>query len=346
MKPVTKKILILSSCFMGAGVILTAAGIFAGGRPGFMFTEEGFVSASSAASETRENYRLEKTAIDPFTGIDLRLDSQADIEFLPSEDGQFYLEYSLSGYAGRPEWDVSGDTFTLSQEEQVVQGFYLFGPDFSIPSAPSSPYIRLYIPENCVFSEVGLTSGYGDLSMAGFHAETLSIYLDFGSLTLENISADTISCSLDYGDMEMNGCSFTDADVQLSAGDLDAADSSADTLNLVNEYGDSSFENSSIRAADVTVEFGDLTLDVSGLETLTGENEYGDTLFILHEPLDMFSFLLNTEFGAIRLPDDASGRLTSNEYSDEMSYETDSGSRKQIEFTAADGDIEIQYERQ
>lgn len=91
MKPVTKKILIISTCFMGAGVLLTCAGIAAGGWPGFEITRNGLRSAATQ----RQPYILEKTQIENFSELDINIGSEADIILKPSGNDHFYLEYTL-----------------------------------------------------------------------------------------------------------------------------------------------------------------------------------------------------------------------------------------------------------
>lgn len=316
MKPITKKLLIIFTCFAGAGILFTGAGFLAGGRPGFQITKDGLRSASSG----EEAYILEKTELDYFTNIDLNIRSEADIELLPSGDGKFYLEYTLDGSYDEPAYDVSDGTLTLTQEDNTINGIYFFGPGSFITE--TAPCIRIYIPDS--------------LTLSG-----LDVYNDYGDLTVNGISAERALLRLGYGDLDMTDSRFTDAEIELSDGNLEAAAVSADTLKLTNEYGDSILEQTAVSDAEITIEDGGLTLDAYGLKTLSGVNEYGDTMLTLHDPYNTYSYDLVTEYGKILLPESAEGKLTTDEYSDEMSYQAEAGGSKKIEFTAEDGDIEV-----
>lgn len=49
MKPISKKILIISVCCMAAGAVLGIAGFLLGGRPGITITSRGLQSAASSS---------------------------------------------------------------------------------------------------------------------------------------------------------------------------------------------------------------------------------------------------------------------------------------------------------
>ncbi|WP_072525406.1 DUF4097 family beta strand repeat-containing protein [Clostridium sp. Marseille-P3244] len=314
MKKTTKIILISSLCFMGTGALLTGAGMAAGGWPGFVITHDGIHSYSTWP----EAHQLDKTKLDAFSGIDIALSSEADIEFLPSEDNACYLEYYLDGNYGTPSWEVSDGTLRLSQKDgAIIQGLYFFSPGNT--SAPSRPFVRLYVPEQMAFSDI-------------------HIYNDYGNLNMDQISSETLELRLDYGDLDMTGCRFGDAEIFTGSGDIKMNHTEADSLILENSYGDSTLKNVTAATADLTASDGDLYLEISGLETLSGVNEYGDTTFVLDNPISAFTFDLLTEYGEISLPGNASGRLISDD-SDEMSYTCDGDSQQKIQFTAESGDI-------
>ena len=70
MKPVTKKVLIESACCIAAGIVLTGAGLAAGGFPGLQITRSGVLSSS----DTPAPHQLDKTQIDPFTDMEIVID--------------------------------------------------------------------------------------------------------------------------------------------------------------------------------------------------------------------------------------------------------------------------------
>ena len=351
MKKTTRNILIISACCMGAGLLSAAAGIAAGGWFGIQITRDGIRSASSE----NEPYILKKTKLDNFSNINVDIGSEADIEFLPSEDNSCYLEYSLDGNGAEPVWNVSGDTLTVSQKGVISSGIFL---DMGFQSRLSDPVIRLYLPEGAAYSDIDISSDFGSMDISGFSADTLTlnleygdldmkdissatadIYLDFGNLDMENITVDTSEIYLDYGDLGIKGCSFTDTEITAASGTIETQDTSIDTLILTDNYGDVSLQSMTVRSADLTIESGSLYFAANGLETLTGVNEFGDTIFILSDAAD-YSFDLVTEFGDITFSGDIPGRLNSRD-AGEMTFISDGKADKKIEFTAESGDIQI-----
>lgn len=216
MKPVTKKILIISTCFMGAGVLLTCAGIAAGGWPGFEITRNGLRSAATQ----RQPYILEKTQIENFSELDINIGSEADIILKPSGNDHFYLEYTLDGDYEEPSYGISDGTFHFTQGSSgtAINGIYFFGPGRL--SKDIDPEIRLYIPESAQLSDI-------------------KIYNDYGNLSIQQVTAGNADIQADYGDIDLTDSAFASAAITLSAGDFEADSSTIDELTYINEYGDS-----------------------------------------------------------------------------------------------------------
>ena len=351
MKPLTKKLLITSSCLMAAGALLIGAGYALGGWPGLKLTRSGL----SSDSDRKEPYILRKTKIDAFTKADLNIGSEADIEILLSEDENFYLEYTMNGEYGEPVWDVSDDLLSLKQNDTTIGGIYFF--QMGSVSDHESYSLRLYLPEGTVLSSLDIYNDFGSLDMKGIQTdafsasldygnlnlsscqfETADLQLDYGNLYLKQVLTDELDAVLDYGDLEMTDCRLGRGNIELSSGDLASSSSAADSLVVINEYGDLDLEQMTIRDADITLESGDLYFDAEGLESFTGTNEYGNAVILLHDDLDSYFFDLVTEFGELRLPESVSGRIESDV--NEMHFVKSDGS-KTVKFTAESGDIEV-----
>lgn len=302
---------------MGVGVLLTFAGIAAGGWPGFEITRSGLRSTATQ----HQSYVLEKTQLDSFSELDISIDSGADIVLEPSDDDHFYLEYTLDGDYEEPSYGISDGVFHFTQKETgaVINGIYFFGS--GALSENTAPEIRLYVPENAHLSDV-------------------YIYNDYGDLSIQQVTAEHTDIQAGYGDIYLTESVFASAAITLSAGDFEADSSTIDELTFTSEYGDSEFNSMTVKAADLTIESGTVYLDVMHLQTLTGVNEYGDTTLLLHDPLEEYSFDLNTEYGVINVPDSAPGRLDASDIA-EMSYTSQADGDKTIEFTAESGNIEV-----
>lgn len=314
MKPVTKKVLIVSACCIAAGIVLTGAGLAAGGFPGLQITRSGVLSSS----DTPAPHQLDKTQIDPFTDMEIVID-EGDLEILPSNDGNCYLEYLLDGSGSEPEWGVRNGTFYFTQGTVSSDGIYLFRTD--LRETISNPAVRLYLPDDTRLTGAEITNRFGDVSA-------------------ENLSSDSMNVTVEFGNLDLKNCHSEEMELELDSGSLTAADTEAGSLVLVNEFGDSELENMTIRNADLTAEMGSLILDVSGIETLTGVNEYGDTELTIRDDLTQYSIDLYNDYGDVSIPDSMPGHVLENDLF-EHSYQTSTDSGKNITFRAEMGDIEL-----
>ncbi len=317
MKTKSRTILIISISCIAAGILLAGAGRLLGGRPGYQITGTGLYSASNSG----DVYRLEKTRLDRFTDLEVTVAGNADIELLPSDDEDFYLEYALDAAYNEPQWEISSDTFTLSQSGGGSLGtLFFFGSDFGIQSRDSC-FIRIYIPAASSLSSVCVRDDAGNLDISGLSAEKASFDVDFGNLTV-------------------TGSTFGTLELYNDSGTTEVADTSAGSVISQNSFGSSSLKSVTAENVDITAESGSITLDVAGLETLTGNNEFGSTQIMLHDPLSSFSCQLETEFGSIQLPGSYEGRYISDGFGEE-SYSHETGGTRSLIFTAESGDITI-----
>ena len=321
MKQRTKRILIFSLSCMAAGALLTGAGWLAGGYPGFVYTRDGIVSASSSA----EPYTMEKTALDDLTSVEINIDSLADVHIQQSDDDHFYLEYVLSSAYGKPQYEVTSGKLTFSQGDGNAGGAVLFGSGLTFGSGMGikevSPCVRLYVPSGKELSDLSVYSDSGDLEIQGLHAGQASFTASFGDLTLKQ-------------------CTFGSLETRTGSGSIEALEIKADALISENDFGSTTFRSTAVSSAEITASSGDILLDAEGLQTLNGSNDFGDTLIVLSDPLSSYSCGLTAEFGDIILPDSASGSYVSDGFG-EGTYASEGSDGREITFEASSGDIEL-----
>lgn len=322
MKQRTKRILIFSLSCMAAGALLTGAGWLAGGYPGFVYTRDGIVSASSSA----EPYTMEKTALDDLTSVEINIDSLADVHIQQSDDDHFYLEYVLSSAYGKPQYEVTSGKFTFSQGDGNAGGAVLFGSGLTFGSGMGikevSPCVRLYVPSGKELSDLSVYSDSGDLEILGIHAGQASFTASFGDLTMER-------------------CVFDSLETRTDSGTIEASDIKTDSLVSENDFGSTTFRSTAVSSAEITASSGDILLEAEGIQTLEGSNDFGDTQIVLSDPLSSYSCDLTTDFGDISLPSGASGSYVSDGFGED-SYTSEGSGGRAITFTASSGDLEVE----
>lgn len=323
MKRKTKMILIFSVSCIAAGALLTGAGRLWGGSPGFAWTRDSIVTASSS----RDPYSMEKTPVDELTSVEINIGSAADISILPSDDEKFYLEYLLDGAYDSPQFEISSGRLTLAQAEGTASGgIFLFGSGLNFGSGfgikDVSPYVRLYVPSDSMLSDV-------------------SAYSDAGSVEVRDLSAGKASFSASFGDLTLDNCIFGSLEAVTDSGSIEGSDIQTGSLVAENDFGSTAFRSTAVTSARITASSGDILLEAQELETLEGSNDFGDTRICLSDPLSSYSCNLSTDFGDIILPDNISGGHVSDGFG-EGSYTSEGSGDRQITFTASAGEIEIE----
>lgn len=356
MKASTRKLILFSSCMAFVGVVLLGAGMLLGGRPGIIWNREGIHSPYSK----NKPYVLEKTKVDAFSDVDIQIGSYADIQILPSDDEQFYLEYELDGNYGKPSYDVRKDSLTLTHTGEGPRygiNFFYFGSDF--PNANVKAYVRLYIPEDedmgslhvyndsgdlsidsLAFGDTKLEVSYGNLKLQDISFQNLEIDMESGDFKAENLTAQDMTLKNEYGDITLEKASAQEAVVTLESGAMKADQLTSASLTVKSEYGNVTLDEFSTKTAGFSMESGDLRLDALELTDLSCKNDYGNVRIRLPKDISEYSVNARSEYGSIDLPKDAPGSHIA--YDDEAVYKSEGKSKGSITIEVESGDITIE----
>ncbi len=356
MKTSTRKLILLSSCMAFAGVVLLGAGMLLGGRPGIVWNKNG-ISSPHSQSKT---CTLEKTRIDPFSDIDIQIGSYADIQILPSDNDQFYLEYKLDGDDGDPSYEVRKGSFHLihtGNPSRVGVNFFYFG-SFTLDEDIRT-YVKLYIPEDAdmgnlkvhndsgdfsvdslAFGDTELDVSYGDVKLKNMNFQDLEVNMESGDFQAEDMTAQDLLLKNEYGDITMDKSKVQKAEIKLDSGDMKADGLTSVSLAVESEYGSITLDRFSTDTAEITMESGDLRLDAVELTSLTCKNDYGDVKVRLPKDISEYSVNARSEYGSIDLPADAPGSHIA--YDDEAVYTADGKSEGSITIKVESGDIDIE----
>lgn len=318
MKTTTKSIVIVSTCLMIGGMVIGGIGFFMGGRPGVQISRQGILSTSTKS----EPCELKKTELDDFSKAKITIDSYADVQVLPSDDDNFYLEYLLDKSYGKPEYSVEDDTLTIRQLNHSI-GFINIG--FETNETLKNTYLRLYVPK-------------------GNALDFMDLYNDTGDVTISDTDFKNSKISVDYGALTLNNTRFDSLDLHLDSGDFIADDTQITTLNLKNEYGKNDLKN--FKGDFITADLDTSSLTVNALElgSLDCVVEYGDVKLTLPEKLDTYTFDISVEYGDIMIPKDAPKGFHKERYDDEEYYQTDGDGKRLIHVKSDTGDVVIDNE--
>lgn len=357
MKVSTKRILTISAVTAGAGLILMGIGIGLGGYPGFTFSSSGIRSSH----QKQEPYSQKKMPLDAFSDLNLSIDSETDIQILPSDDDKYYVEYLLSGEYSEPVCEVKNDTLSLSQAS--VPTFAVLDLNFNIQE-PLHSYVTLYLPKDAVLKHCGIHNDYGSIEFSGINSQSVVIDSDYGNVVLNNTSAENIALNMEdgtlkadtlkadrfsfvseYGSAELKESVFNHAEFETDYGDTLFDTVKSDFLKVVSEDGNVRIKNSSCKSAEFELEYGNLDFDAAALDQLNCKLEYGNLDLYLPETIQNYQLAVELEYGRLSLPKDALLEHYQNE-DDEISYYTDFPNKKggkEITICNEDGDVNIGY---
>ena len=114
MKKATRNILIISACFMGAGIPAAAAALRQGA--GSASRSPGTVSAPPLPGLSLTGWR--KPGWMTFPASRSTSDPKRILSLVPSDDEYCYLEYTLKGKGAEPEWNIYRQHLYLNTERR------------------------------------------------------------------------------------------------------------------------------------------------------------------------------------------------------------------------------------
>lgn len=302
------KILLASLILIVSGFLITVIAVFSGGKPGFSITRKGLQSVDEIFSG---QYALEKTKIESFRNADIDLD-YVDFSILPSDD--YYLEYRLSQNSKVMAYSVENNTFSFQENKTGTDSFEINFFSFYPFTESKDYYVTLYVPKDVYFTQFSLQSNCGDVWIESLNADSLTLNMDYGNLTLGSF----------------NGKSF---DLSLDSGSLYAKQITSDTFHASDAYGDLTIDEFTGKDAEITLDSGSLVIDNMNVTNLTAQNAYGNIKMTSLLPLAEYDLDLRTEFGEIN--------ATTYFASDSSQITSTAGKGKSISAYCDSGDVDL-----
>lgn len=296
MNKIAKTVLITGTALCAAGVVLSTAGYFAGGKD-FTYTSD-HMYVSGGNSSSRKNLTvMKKEQIDDFTKLNVDFEN-FDLDIRTSDDDHYYMEYKLekNGRKNPLTWKDKDGELTL-EEFAGGSGSYYITYDLGIFSTHADltekkdalNTVILYIPEKAQLSEAELQLSDGDLNVKELQCtDNMQLKSGNGDVTIKKAELADGQIALSDGDLQIDNGSFNgDMKINSSCGDvsvemkngsvektniyLKAADGDVDTEGLSrgksdNEEDTSVYENKASASAptlNVKCSDGDITLTES-----------------------------------------------------------------------------------
>lgn len=206
MNKIAKTVLITGTALCAAGVVLSTAGYFAGGKD-FTYTSD-HMYVSGGNSSSRKNLTvMKKEQIDDFTKLNVDFED-FDLDIRTSDDDHYYMEYKLekNGRKNPLTWKDKDGELTL-EESAGGSGSYYITYDLGIFSTHADltekkdalNTVVLYIPEKAQLSEAELQLSDGDFAADQLLCKEMTLELLNGDLMLDKASSKSLMQSFPTG---------------------------------------------------------------------------------------------------------------------------------------------------
>ena len=146
-------------------------------------------------------------------------------------------DYTIAYEATRtvvPQCKVKNETLYIEQNAK----HRLFG---GFGTQNRNCKITITIPENATLADIDLDSGVGSISIDSISADSLSTDTGVGDTEIKDCDIESIDADNDVGDITLINCSFVDLDADNSVGDItvgSAKDLSDYDIDLDTDIGD------------------------------------------------------------------------------------------------------------
>ena len=248
MNKIAKTALMTGVALCVAGVVLSGAGYFAGGKD-FTYTSDHMYVSGGNSSPHKNLAVMKKEQIDDFTKLNVDFEN-FDLDIRTSDDDHYYMEYKLekNGRKNPLTWKDKDGELTL-EELTGGSGSYYITYDLGIFSTHADltekkdalNTVILYIPEKAQLSEAELQLSDGDL-------------------TVDKLFCKEADVKLSGGDLILTEGEIGDFTAKLGDGDFIADKFKADQMELKNSNGIVKADSAELGAADIELEDGDLNM--------------------------------------------------------------------------------------
>ena len=248
MNKIAKTALMTGVALCVAGVVLSGAGYFAGGKD-FTYTSDHMYVSGGNSSPHKNLAVMKKEQIDDFTKLNVDFEN-FDLDIRTSDDDHYYMEYKLekNGRKNPLTWKDKDGELTL-EESAGGSGSYYITYDLGIFSTHADltekkdalNTVILYIPEKAQLSEAELQLSDGDL-------------------TVDKLFCKEADVKLSGGDLILTEGEIGDFTAKLGDGDFIADKFKADQMELKNSNGIVKADSAELGAADIELEDGDLNM--------------------------------------------------------------------------------------
>ena len=296
MNKIAKTALMTGTALCVAGVVLSTAGYFAGGKDFTYASDHVYVSGGNSSAH-KNLAVMKKEQIDDFTKLNVDFED-LDLDIRTSDDDHYYMEYKLekNGKKAPLTWEDKDGELTLKESEGGTGGYFITY-DLGVfrthieqtQKEDAVNTVILYVPEKAQLLDAEIQLSDGDMDVKELQCtDNMQLKAENGDVSIKKADLADGQIALDDGELQMGNSSFNgdmeitnsngDVSIQMKNGNVDktniylkTTDGDVDTRDLSrgkssNEEDLSVYENkvgASAPTLNVNSSDGDITLTES-----------------------------------------------------------------------------------
>lgn len=249
----TKKILIIASILVLAGLALAAVGFFTGAKLNISMGNYGVTVNGGSGGKTLKTENGLK--LDAFSSVEGKI-GDSSVRFVPSD--HFGMDLAYYEQDSRPKVEVNNGTLQITQlsDERNETWFQI---NFGAMDDREAGKITVYYPKGTHLNTLNLDDGNGSMDLSGLSAQNTDINCTYGDFTLKDFSSGVCDIHMENG-----------------SGSLAAVQTG--TLKFTNEYGSSNFDSVEVSGSGETAidaSNGKISMSNCRIPALTLTDSYG-----------------------------------------------------------------------
>lgn len=337
-----KNMITMVVVMLSAGAILTGCGVR------YIYN-----SANSLDREDAMDFHIEKSAVDPITQIVIHT-GMAEVELIPADD--FYVEIDFKYWEEKPEYSLLDGKLYFDDSDAFPNSYSI---NFNLENS-----IKIYLPKDAALSSLVINNSSGNVSLAGFIAEDMTVTVSYGNFTMKEAASAEADITLSSGsskisDFQVGEMDFTNsygnakftnintgnpllpADVTndavhitMSSGNVNILGLNSSSVDISNSYGDVICEEVVADEFEAGLSSGNFELLQSDINDIDVKNSYGNVTLNLAGPASDYALDLNTSYGKLKVGEKS--------YEDHLIIENN-GTRT-ILADLSSGDVKISFE--
>ena len=267
-----------------AGVVLSTAGYFAGGKDFTYASDHVYVSGGNSSAH-KNLAVMKKEQIDDFTKLNVDFED-LDLDIRTSDDDHYYMEYKLekNGKKDPLTWEDKDGELTLKESEGGTGGYFITY-DLGVfrthieqtQKEDAVNTVILYVPEKAQLLEAEIQLSDGDFTADQLLCEKMTAQLSDGDLDVKELQCtDNMQLKSESGDVSIKRADLTDGQISLDDGELQMGNSSFNgDMEITSSNGDVSIQmkKSSVDKTNIYLKTTDGDVDTGDLSRGKSSNE-------------------------------------------------------------------------